>query len=1060
MKRQYWRWLGLMVVLALLLSLRPGSAGQAPVQKQARVAIGAHRLAGTHLRPPSDDVLMAELHKEGLPLDATPEEIEAAKKEWFARFQKQTDTWVNPEFQEWVLAREDALASGAAGYDAAAAAIVPVTATIFHMAVDFGATETFTIPVEQSNGTCVTQTVTITGPLNGLIPPPPATDNFTLWYSPSVTADAKFYEKLAFGYEGAGRVRMDLTDPDDGQPGINLTGYTMQDYYDGVAGAGNVYITGTVEGWITVPHSEGYYGADNCATGSHGGGAGVPVAQLVVDALEVFSQTNPSYWTDPNYWPSFDGNNDGIVDSFAVIHAGMGQEAGGGAEGTFSIWAHSSDLRNYSQWPDGIKVYEGDPGTTADDIYVAPYTMQPENLDVGVLSEEFGHNFFGLPDLYTTDASNSVGDWNIMSGGAWMGWLGGTVPAGMPLWFKMIAAFDTAGTITPVNWHEPMVTRQYDDATGLVTIGQLESTPNGVNKGVRVNLPDYQETTYNMAGTGKAAYSGTARDQTDIMLTKSITIGASVPVTLTMATYFDIEEDWDYGYVEINGVPMADMDGVTTNYDPNGNNLGNGITGTGSGTLRFDLSTYAGQTVTLTLRYKTDAAVTNPGWWVDDVALDGTPIDDFEGATAPGTFDQWTNSDPGWYVVPTENTYSRYYLVEWRSNTDYDGMIAKTAYIHNYSDETHGDVVSRIPYNMPAALLYYRDTKYGSTYAMEPNQYDPPSQGSKYQLLIVDQNWEPMRIFSGTVGSPSAYEGYWTGRVSSYDAGLTLQATDAFTIPTYYGIEGLPPQVYPSKPAVTSFNDTLGYYGGYYFGNPCPAGYVCNVEQYGSAVIPARGPYSLRMSDFDGDPIYGFYGYPWPPSWLGSGNPGGDSYGDSVQFGVNIDLVSKAGDDAYNSTATLRFRNYSVDFINTITETPVDDELYVTYQTVVDNVGNETAYDVELYYWLDPELSLIGVSTESSDGTAADVKQGVGLKDAQARGDAAPSAELLVTISSLAAGEQVTITVSATTPYTGPVELYSELWAYDGQVDRGPWWLDSYVDFSYIYTYLPLVLNE
>ena len=52
--------------------------------------------------------------------------------------------------------------------------------------------------------------------------------------------------------------------------------------------------------------------------------------------------------------------------------------------------------------------------------------MQPETSEVGVLAEEFGHNFFGLPDLYTTDVDNSVGFWSIMAGGAWGGYLGGT----------------------------------------------------------------------------------------------------------------------------------------------------------------------------------------------------------------------------------------------------------------------------------------------------------------------------------------------------------------------------------------------------------------------------------------------------------------------------------------------------------------------------------------------------------------------------------------------------------------------------------------------------------
>ena len=35
---------------------------------------------------------------------------------------------------------------------------------------------------------------------------------------PAATADPKFYEKLIFGYEGRGRVRMDLTDPRTASP--------------------------------------------------------------------------------------------------------------------------------------------------------------------------------------------------------------------------------------------------------------------------------------------------------------------------------------------------------------------------------------------------------------------------------------------------------------------------------------------------------------------------------------------------------------------------------------------------------------------------------------------------------------------------------------------------------------------------------------------------------------------------------------------------------------------------------------------------------------------------
>jgi immune inhibitor A len=998
------------------------AAKDGAVTKLPPVAIGAHAIAGTHLVPPSRGALMAALREEGLPLDATPEQVQAAAEKWYARFQKQSDTWVNAEFQEWVQEREAELAAPGVK----AMQIQPVTATVFAMAVDFGATETFTLPVEQDDGSCLTETVTITGPLNGLMEHPGAMDNFTLWYSPSLTSDASFYEKIIFGYEGAGRARMDLTDPDDGQPGINLAGLTVQDYYDNVAGDGNVYITGTVEGWVTVPHSEGYYGADNCATGSSGGGAGHPVATLVVDAAKVFSASHTTYYTDTSadaFWPKYDGNDDGVIDTFWIIHAGAGQEGGGGPEGSFAIWSHSSDIRHQAEWEDGFKIYEGDPMTTTDDIVIGPYTMQPENSETGVFAEEFGHNFFGLPDLYTSDASNSVGYWNIMSGGAWMGWLGGTRPASMPLWFKMIAAFDLGGgNIASVNWHQPMVQRDYDDPAADVTIGQLEKTPAGVNKGVRVDLPTYTLSVDNMAGTGMGAYSGTGRDETDIMLTRQVAVGAAATGTLTIGGYWDIEEDWDYGYVMVNGMPIADEDGTTTNFNPNGNNLGNGLTGQGAGVLVFDLSAYAGQTVTLTLRYKTDAAVTNDGWWVDNVMLDGAVVDDFETAVAPGTFPGWTNSDPGWFVVPTTATHERYYLVEWRTMTKYDQMIAKSAYIHNTVEP---DYVTRIPYNMPAALLYYRDTQYGATYAMHGNASDPPSYGSKYQLLVVDQNWDPMRIYSGTVGSYDAYEGYWTGRISSYDSALTLQDSDPFTIPTYYGIPDLPAQVYPSKPAVTKFNDANGYYAGYWLDWP----YVPWHERDGSAVIPARGLYSVRLTDFNGDklgPTYDWlYGYSWAPSWFGDGKPGTDN----VQFGVDIELLSKAGDDAYNSTAVLRFSNQDVVVEGTVNPTALSglpgDTYTVTYETVLENRGAAVSSNVLVTYTLDSALTAVSLEEENDEGTLKFPPMTAWWTDG------------------LAAGETITLTLVATGTVEMPDTVTTWLDVYDGNTMRGPWSFDT-----------------
>jgi len=63
------------------------------------------------------------------------------------------------------------------------------------------------------------------------------------------------------------------------------------------------------------------------------------------------------------------------------------------------------------------------------------------------------------------------------------------------------------------------------------------------------------------------------------------------------------------------------MDGVLTDSNPNGLNLGWGLTGSGNGNLRFDLSGYAGRSIKLRFNYQTDLTVINPGWWVDNLLL-------------------------------------------------------------------------------------------------------------------------------------------------------------------------------------------------------------------------------------------------------------------------------------------------------------------------------------------------------------------------------------------------------------------------------------------------------
>ncbi len=99
----------------------------------------------------------------------------------------------------------------------------------------------------------------------------------------------------------------------------------------------------------------------------------------------------------------------------------------------------------------------------------------------------------------------------------------------------------------------------------------------------------------------------------------------TVPVggELTFYTWYDIEEDWDYAYVEVATAatgPFTPIAGdITRMTNPNGNNRGNGITGSSAGWIpaTFDLSAYEGQDIFLRFTYETDAYVHNEGFFVD-----------------------------------------------------------------------------------------------------------------------------------------------------------------------------------------------------------------------------------------------------------------------------------------------------------------------------------------------------------------------------------------------------------------------------------------------------------
>ena len=109
-----------------------------------------------------------------------------------------------------------------------------------------------------------------------------------------------------------------------------------------------------------------------------------------------------------------------------------------------------------------------------------------------------------------------------------------------------------------------------------------------------VLLPDKPVTSF--VGTpyaGAFFYFSGSGNNLDNHMTRSVVVPAGL-VQLTAKVRYDIELDWDYAYLTVNGNPVHTN--RSTNTNPNGQNFGEGITGSSGGNwvdLTADLSAYA-----------------------------------------------------------------------------------------------------------------------------------------------------------------------------------------------------------------------------------------------------------------------------------------------------------------------------------------------------------------------------------------------------------------------------------------------------------------------------------
>jgi hypothetical protein len=145
------------------------------------------------------------------------------------------------------------------------------------------------------------------------------------------------------------------------------------------------------------------------------------------------------------------------------------------------------------------------------------------------------------------------------------------------------------------------------------------------------------------AHSGDFAFWTNRGDTSDMTLTRAFDLsGASGPAALEYWLWHDLEEDYDYVYLEVSqdgGESWTILETPTgTTEDPSGNSYGlayNGMSGGGSQAEwiqeRVDLSAFAGQEILVRFEYVTDAAVNGEGLLLDDIRLDAVGYDeDFE----------------------------------------------------------------------------------------------------------------------------------------------------------------------------------------------------------------------------------------------------------------------------------------------------------------------------------------------------------------------------------------------------------------------------------------------
>jgi immune inhibitor A len=572
---------------------------------------------------------------------------------------------------------------------------------------------------------------TVPGPAHNEIPQPDrSSDNSTAW---APDFDTAYYEEH---FNGAGE--------------------SMRTFYENLSN-GKYSVTNTVADWVKVPYNASWYG-DNARENDGGAwdfiadsgnawwnsqlAAGKTPAEIDAYLAQFDAWDRNDYDHDGNF-----DEPDGYIDHFQAVHAGEGEDAGGGAQGEDAIWSHRWYVNGDDYGLTGPQVGT-DPNKAGgarigeSKYWLGDYTTEPENGGLGVFCHEFGHDL-GLPDFYDTNGGeNSTAFWTLMSSGSWLSHGSaanegiGTHPGLMGAEEKLFLGWLDHSTV-PLG------------SSGAFTLNPAQQQVTGKEQAVRVDLPDVTTSTkYTTPTSGAHAWWTGSADGLNESLTHSVP--ATSRVTVSANAWYVIEADFDFlvGEYSFDGGANWQRAGALVDGDSSGKWTA----------LKFSYAA-DGKASLFRFRYQTDGGVHLDGAFLDDIAVktgNTTAFtDDVEnganGWAATGSWKISTGTETG--------TFQRYYLVENREYVGSDALLAEGPYQFS-KGLTAPNWVEYFKFQN-GMLVWYVDHSYGDN-----NVSSHPGAGA---AMVVDARPAPFAFPDGT--RP-------TNRRQPFDATFGLEPTD------------------------------------------------------------------------------------------------------------------------------------------------------------------------------------------------------------------------------------------------------------------------------------------